>query len=139
PMAEGILGALAGREHGEIRSAGTIALEGLPAAHHAQQVVREHGGSIDEHQTRVLDRETIDWADLILVMDYKHYETVLEISPDGVVKTFLLREYRRKTKYTTVPDPVGQDITAYRQAASRMMPTLKIVAREIEARFKNAP
>lgn len=138
PMAEAILRTLVRPEHAAIRSAGTSAIEGLPAGTNAQQVVREHGGSVERHKTALLDRAAIEWADLILVMEYKHYETTLQIDPEAVVKTFLLREFGRKTKYTAVPDPVGQGIDAYRQAALSMLPTLKAVARDIEMRFKKA-
>jgi protein-tyrosine-phosphatase len=98
-------------------------------------VVKEYGGSIHHHQTTSLDKELVDWADLILVMEYKHYETVLEITRDAVVKTFLLREYKHKTKYNEVPDPVGRDLMAYRNAAVKMYPTLKRVAKDIKARL----
>ncbi len=136
PMAEGIFRTMVEGTCCEVRSAGTTAMAGLPAAQNAKEVVKEHGGSIDGHETRPLDRETIDWADLILVMEYKHYVATLEINPDAVVKTFLLREYRRRTRYTEVPDPVGQDITAYRRAAAKMVPVLKTLARGVAARFK---
>jgi protein-tyrosine-phosphatase len=129
---------LINRKYCEVQSAGTIAMGGLTAAHYAKQVVKEYGGTIDQHRTKSLDRELTEWADLILVMEYKHYETVLEIDPEAVVKTFLFMEYRRKTKYTEVPDPVGQDLDVYRRAAVKMMPTLKNLARDIEERFKKA-
>ena len=136
PMAAGILKTMVNRKYSEVQSAGTIAMSGLQAAHYAKEVVRAFGGSIDRHRTSYLDREKVEWADLILVMEYKHYETVLEIDPDAVVKTFLLREYKRKTKYTEVPDPVGRDLAAYQQAAMKMYPTLKRVAKDIEGRFR---
>ncbi|MDH4210450.1 MAG: L-threonylcarbamoyladenylate synthase [candidate division WOR-3 bacterium] len=136
PMAEGMLKTLINPKYCEVRSAGTIAMGGLQSAHYARQVVKEYGGSIDRHRSNYLDRELIDWADLVLVMEFKHYETVLEINPDAVVRTFLLREYRRKTKYTEVPDPVGRDLVAYQQAAVKMYPTLKRLAKDIEARFR---
>ncbi len=136
PMAEGIFRTLIERKYYEVKSAGTIAMGGLPAAHYAKQVVKEYGGSIHHHQTTSLEKELVDWADLILVMEYKHYETVLEVSRDAVVKTFLLREYKHKTKYNEVPDPVGRDLAAYRYAALKMYPTLKRVARDIKARFR---
>jgi hypothetical protein len=47
-----------------------------------------------------------------------------------------LREYRRRTKYNEVPDPVGRDLIAYKQSAAKMYPTLKRLAKEIEARFR---
>ena len=136
PMAAGIFKTLVNQRYCEVQSAGTIAIGGLQAAHYAKQVVKEYGGSIDRHRTSSVDRELVDWADLILVMEYKHYEAILEINPDAVVKTFLLREYRRKTKYTEVPDPVGRDLAAYQEAAMKMYPTLKRVARDIEGRFR---
>lgn len=138
PMAEGILKTLVDPKYCEVRSAGTIAMSGLQSAHYARQVVREYGGSIDHHRSSYLDRELIDWADLVLVMEFKHYETVLELNPDAVVKTFLLREYRRKTKYNEVPDPVGRDLNAYQQAAAKMYPTLKRLAKDITTRFQRA-
>jgi tRNA threonylcarbamoyl adenosine modification protein (Sua5/YciO/YrdC/YwlC family) len=138
PMAEGIFKTMVSRKYCEVQSAGTIAMGGLQAAHYAKQVVKEYGGSIDRHRTSYLDRELVDWADLILVMEFKHYETILEISPDSVVKTFLLREYKRKTKYTEVPDPVGRDLAAYQQAATKMYPTLKRVSKDIEGRFRRS-
>ncbi|MGD8978613.1 MAG: L-threonylcarbamoyladenylate synthase [candidate division WOR-3 bacterium] len=136
PMAAGILKTMVSMKYSEVQSAGTIAMGGLQAAHYAKQVVKEFGGSIDRHRTNSLDRELVDWADLILVMEYKHYETVLEINPDAVVKTFLLREYKHKTKYTEVPDPVGRDLAAYQQAARKMYPTLKRIAQDIKGRFR---
>ena len=135
PMAEGIFKTLVGRKNCEVQSAGTIAMGGLTAAGYAQQVVKEYGGSIDRHQTKSLNRELVDWADLILVMEYKHYETVLEINPDAVVKTFLLREYKRKTKYNEVPDPVGRDLAAYQLAVNKMLPALRQVAKDIADRY----
>jgi len=136
PMAEGIFKTLISPKYCEARSAGTVAMSGLQTAHYARQVVKEYGGSIDRQRSIYLDQELIDWADVILVMEYKHYESVLEISPEAVVKTFLLREYRRKTKYNEVPDPVGQDLGAYQQAAAKMYPTLRRLAKDVEARFR---
>jgi tRNA threonylcarbamoyl adenosine modification protein (Sua5/YciO/YrdC/YwlC family) len=136
PMAEGIFRTMISPKYCEARSAGTIAMGGLQAAHYARQVVKDYSGTIDRHRSRYLDRELVDWADLILVMEFKHYETVLELHRDAVVKTFLLREYRHRTKYTEVPDPVGRDLVAYQQAAAKMYPTLKRLARDVESRFR---
>lgn len=136
PMAEGIFKTEARGEHCEVKSAGTLPMQGLPAAPFAAEVVHEYGGSIAQHLTQSITQELIDWADLILVMEFKHYNTVLEMSPRAAVKTFLLKEYKRKTKYNEIVDPVGKDRQAYRQAARAMYPSLKFVARDIEKRFK---
>lgn len=136
PMAEGIFKTFVSSKHCEVKSAGILPMWGLPPAPFSVEVVNEYGGSIAQHLTQSITHELIDWADLILVMEFKQYNTVLEMSPRAAVKTFLMKEYKRKTKYNEIADPVGKDIQAYRQTARAMYPSLKFVARDIEKRFK---
>jgi protein-tyrosine-phosphatase len=83
-----------------------------------------------------LTRDLIDWADLILVMGYKHYEQVIDIQPEAAVKTFLLKEYKKKVKYNEISDPVGKDLKAYEAAAANMLSSLRLIARDIKRRFR---
>ncbi|MEO0136049.1 MAG: Sua5/YciO/YrdC/YwlC family protein [candidate division WOR-3 bacterium] len=136
PMAAGIIKTMVDEKYVEIKSAGTAAIDGLPASENAQSVVREFGGDISSHRTRYLTREMVAEADLILVMEYKHYETIIELSPEAAVKTFLLKEYKRFRKYRNeVSDPVGKDLSVYRDTALEMYPSLKFVAKEIKKRL----
>ena len=135
PMAAGILNSLIEPQYCEIDSAGTSALSGLPPAQFAMDVVKEYGGSIEEHRTKYLTYELIARADLILVMEIKHYDVVLELSSKARTKTFLLREYKRETGKKEVPDPVGKDRSAYEEVARIMLPILKKVARDIKRHF----
>ena len=98
-------------------------MSGLPPSDNGVQVVEEYGGSIKENLSQTLTRELIDWADLILVMGYKHFQCVL-------------KEYKRKVKYNEISDPIGQDIDAYRKTADSMLPSLKLIARDIKRRFE---
>jgi len=84
-----------------------------------------------------LTSECIDCADLMLVMGYKHFQHVIDIQPGAAVKTFLLKEYKRKVKYNEISDPVGQNIDAYRETAEKMLSSLRLVARDIKRRFGN--
>lgn len=135
PMAEGIIKNLLDERIVTIKSAGTAAMDGLPASENAQTVVKEFGGDLSKHKTKYLTKELVDEADLILVMEFKHYETVLELAPAAAIKTFLLKEYKRRTKYNEVSDPVGKDLEAYRNTALEMYPSLKFVAQDIKRRF----
>jgi len=135
PLAEGIFKTLLTEEYCAVQSAGILPMNGLPAAQFSVEVVKEYGGSITQHLTKNITRELIDWADLILVMEFKHYNTILEIASAAATKTFLLKEYKRRTKYNEVSDPVGLDINAYRVAAKEMLPSLKLIARDVEKRF----
>jgi protein-tyrosine phosphatase len=83
-----------------------------------------------------LDLEEIEWADLILVMSYGHFNRVIEMSRKAAVKTFFLKEYKRNVKYNEVADPVGRDLAAYRNAAQDMLPALRMVARDIRRRYR---
>ncbi|MEO0185177.1 MAG: L-threonylcarbamoyladenylate synthase [candidate division WOR-3 bacterium] len=135
PMAEGIIKTMVDQNYVQVKSGGTAAMDGLPASENARQVVKEFGGDISNHRTRYLTKEMIDEADLVLVMEYKHYETVLDLVPDATIKTFLLKEYKRRTKYNEVSDPVGKDLETYRNTALEMYPSLKFVAEDIKRRL----
>ena len=135
PMAEGILKTMVDETYCIVRSAGTLPMNGLPPSENGVQVVEEYHGSIKEHLSQTLSRELIDWADMIFVMGYKHFQHVIDIQPGAAVKTFLLKEYKRKVKYNEISDPVGQDIDAYRETAEKMLPSLNLIARDIKRRF----
>jgi tRNA threonylcarbamoyl adenosine modification protein (Sua5/YciO/YrdC/YwlC family) len=137
PMAMGLLRTLVDPGRVAVRSAGMNTVNGNPAAPNSIAIVRDHGGSIDDHRTQELTPELTRWADLILVMEFRHYEYVLQFAPDAVPKIFLLKEYKRNTRYNEIADPVGQDLEAYRRSALDMMPSLRFIARDIMGRFKN--
>ncbi len=136
PMAEGIFKTLVSKDYCEVKSAGTLPMGAVPTSQYAQEVVKEYGGCIKQHHSQTITKELIDWADLILAMEYKHYDTILGISSNAAVKTFLLKEYKRKTRYNKIFDPVGKDIESYRKAAKEMLSSLEFVARDVKKRFR---
>jgi len=135
PMAEGIFRTMVDEKYCRVKSAGTLYMNSMPASEYAQDVVKEYGGSIAAHRSQPITPVLVGWADLILVMEYKHYTSVIEIVPQAAVKTFLLKEYKRKTKHNKVHDPVGKDKTFYEQAARDMLPSLRFVAHDVMRRF----
>jgi tRNA threonylcarbamoyl adenosine modification protein (Sua5/YciO/YrdC/YwlC family) len=135
PLAEGIFKTMISEDYCQVKSAGIVPMDGLPPAQFSLDVVQEYGGSIAHHQTKRVTQEMIEWADLILVMEFNHYNAIVDIAREAAVKTFLLKEYRRRVKYNEVADPVGKDIHAYREAARDMLPSLKLIARDIKKRF----
>ncbi len=135
PMAEGILKTLISERYCEVKSAGTLPMEGMPPSENAQRVVEEYGGSRTHHVSQTITKELIGWADVVLTMEYKHYTTVLAIAPNSALKTFLMKEYKRRTKYSKVYDPIGKDIHVYRKTAKEMLPSLQLIASDIKRRF----
>jgi len=116
PMAEEILRqALAARgiEGITVASAGTGAWDGAPVSEGAYLVALEHGLDLSGHRARLLTREVVEEADLILTMARHHRARVEEL--DGGNKNYLLGEYAGRTGAgVEVSDPFGGEIEDYR-------------------------
>ncbi len=123
PMAEAICKVLLARRLGctvpqleergfLIRSAGVAASNGVPAAAHAIDVVRELGGSLENHRSRKVAANLVRQADCIFAMTNDHLEALLDVVPEVEHRTFLL-----DPTGGDVADPVGLDHDTYRRTA----------------------
>ncbi len=122
PMAEGMLRDRLKKVAGDrfvVRSAGTIATEGMPASIAAAQVMETRDVDIRSHRSRPVSRELIDWADVVLVMTSDHLAELHERYADSTQKVFLYSAYPGmdlEGKYG-VADPYGGDVEAYERVA----------------------
>ncbi len=136
PMAQGILRGMVPDPRIIIDSAGIAAPIDSGAMPHAQQVVKMFGWDISAHRTKPLTKDLVEQNDLILCMELKHFERVLEISPRAALKTFLLKEYKRgRVMKNEVSDPIGKDLKAYQESAREMLPSLNLLQRELKIRL----
>ncbi|MBH0230582.1 low molecular weight protein arginine phosphatase [Halobacillus yeomjeoni] len=90
PMAEAILKSKF--QDGEVKSAGIFAGKGDSIAKNSEEVLQEINLKID-HQTRPVDNELLEWADLILTMTDRHKQTLALQYPDFHDKYYTLKEY----------------------------------------------
>ncbi len=132
----------------EIRSAGTLSINGKPATSPAIAVAQEYGADLSRHRSRGLSEELLAWADLILVMGETHLRFIQEHYPEAAARTHLLRRFRRLPEEfvgnVEVPDPIGGDLEEYRACAQlidgeldRLVPILReLVEKEATARKK---
>lgn len=135
PMAEAIARAMVA-ERGiasvVISSAGTSAWDGAPASDAAVLVTMEHGMDLTGHRSRVLTREIVEGADLILTMGPHHLERVVALG--GREKAHLLTHYAsRGASSTPVADPFGGDLEAYRTTFDELHATIAQVLKRLEA------
>ncbi len=97
PMAEGLL-RLRLRERGipaEVSSTGLVAAgRAVPAD--ALAAARRFGVDLDAHRSRVLDRDQLDRADLVLTMEQAHVREVAVLDREHFGRTFTLREIVRR-------------------------------------------
>ena len=97
----------------EVTSAGTGAWDGAPASEGAYLVGLERGLDLSGHRARLLTRELVDEADLILTMARHHRARVDELGGEG--RVFVLGEYAgRDGDEAEVSDPFGGDLEVYR-------------------------
>jgi protein arginine phosphatase len=61
------------------------------------------------HVPKALDKQAIEWADLILTMNRQHKQIVTAIAPHAADKTFCLYEYAEGTTEAVIdPEDFGQ-------------------------------
>jgi len=131
PMAEAMLRELAetsGCSGLEVSSAGIGAWDGTPASEGAYLVLLEQGLDLSAHRARLLTREMVERADLILTMARSHLGRVRELGGGG--RAHLLGSYAgRPDRESEVGDPYGADLEQYRDAwreLSEMLPKVLV-------------
>lgn len=135
PMAEAIARRFAaerGLEDIEFGSAGTSAWDGAPASDGAMLVGMEEGLDLNAHRARMLSREIIADADLVLVMSPHHRERVAALG--GEAKTHLLTDFAaRASTERAVMDPFGGDLEMYRATFAELVRELDLAFQRIVA------
>jgi protein-tyrosine-phosphatase len=130
-MAEGYLEKRLKEENiqAEVRSAGTLGIEGMPPADFSIKILEDEGASVEGYQSKALTEDLVKWADVILVMEPNHKEKVTAITPEAGDKVHFLREFGDETGNLVIPDPIGRPLTFYQLS-------FKIIKKSIEEFIK---
>jgi protein-tyrosine-phosphatase/tRNA A37 threonylcarbamoyladenosine synthetase subunit TsaC/SUA5/YrdC len=134
PMAKAILEQRAKNMPVFAYSAGTAGIEGMSASEGARNAVKDFGADLSGHRSTGLTRPQIRDADLILTMEPRHRQQVLEMSPDAVSRTFVLPEYAGMVRTPEIYDPVGMSLEVFREVAKIIAACLDQVVRDIMQR-----
>ncbi len=94
-----------------ITSAGTDALLGFPADEPAQALMLARGLDLSAHRARQVSLAATRKADLILVMQKYHLESIVALDPTARGKTFLLGHWTAGE----IPDPYQRGDEVYAQ------------------------
>jgi L-threonylcarbamoyladenylate synthase len=143
PMAEALCKALLAQRLGcavseleakgfVVLSAGISAVEGMPAATHALEVVRARGGSLQEHASRRLTAELVRQADLIITMTRDHAKALVNYLPDAAHRTRLLHP-----QGGDIDDPIGTDRENYLRTAEQIATCLGPLVDELAVKRNN--
>lgn len=113
-----------------VGSAGTGAWDGAPASEGAYLVGLERGLDLSGHRARLLTRELVEAADLILTMARHHRARVDELGGEG--RVFVLGEYAgREGDDAEVSDPFGGDLEVYRDTCAELEALVAAVAERL--------
>src|SRR5437764_10905450 len=117
-----------------VTSAGTGAWDGAPASEGAYLVGLERGLDLSSHRARLLTRELVENADLILTMARHHRARVDELGGEG--RVFVLGEYAgREGDDAEVSDPFGGDLAVYRDTCGDVEALLQTAVERIVKEF----
>lgn len=130
-MAEAYLNKLAEEEGAriEVRSAGTLGLEGSSPSKEVIALLEKEGIDSSRYMSKGLSKEMVAWADIILVMAPEHKLAVLGLSPAAESKVRYLGEFNPDRGEIIIPDPIGRPLAFY-------ISSFKVIKQSIEEFIK---
>ena len=126
-------------ENIEAESAGLMAGDGCPAAHHSVTIAREWGDDLSTHASQPLTGELAQEAAAIFAMSSEHLYSLREYFDVDPEKIHLLGAFDDAESYDIL-DPFGGSREAYETCASRILRAVEGVADAIgrgEIRVQN--
>jgi protein arginine phosphatase len=122
PMAAALFNSKA-EKNGEVgqwlaRSAGTWALENQPASPHAISVMKERGIDLANHRGRQITSESLEEANVVIVMTQNHRDALAAEFPQHKKKIHLMSEIERRSYDIT--DPYGGMFSEYELCALKL-------------------
>jgi RpiB/LacA/LacB family sugar-phosphate isomerase len=96
-------------------SAGTHAVDGLPATAESQLALAEWRVDVSGFRSRCLSREMIRAADLIVTMTDAHRQEVLRLAPDVGDRVHVVTSFSASNRAPGIPDPIGGSLDVYRR------------------------
>ena len=140
PLAEALMRReLAALDRGDmsVTSAGTGAWDGAPASEGAYLVGLEHGLDLSAHRARLLTRELVESADLVLTMARHHRARVQELGGEG--RTHVLGEYAGQSgPQAEVSDPFGGDLEVYRETYAELEDMVRAAVQRLVAELPDS-
>ncbi|MCA1807866.1 MAG: low molecular weight protein arginine phosphatase [Kiritimatiellia bacterium] len=114
PMAEYLMRHhLRGVRGWSIASAGLFAAAGLPASAPAVEVLSEKGIDLTPHRSRLLTKDMVDSAALLVVMTRFHATELKARYPAAAGKVRMLSDFGDGAT-RDIPDPIGGSVEVYR-------------------------
>jgi protein-tyrosine-phosphatase len=100
----------------KVVSAGLSAIDNAAPTLEAVEVMEEHGIDVSGHRSRLLTKQMIEEADLVLTMETFHKEKIIQAYPqEADTKVFTLNEFVGDTRAPEIFDPIGKPKEVYEE------------------------
>ena len=118
PMAESMLQFKAKQRgmQANVISAGIAACQGKPAHKYTNQILKEYGLDASNHVAMQVNRDLMNWADLVLVMENGHKQHLESKYLESRGKVYRLGEWLGKE----IEDPIGKPVEMFEDAFKTM-------------------
>ena len=116
-MAEGYANKMAsdlGLKEVSACSCGTYASFEFPTPKIVLELLKNEGVDASSHVSTPATKETIEKADLILVMEKSHLSDIVSLYPSAKTKTFLLKDFAGVNSGGEIRDPIGKPDREYK-------------------------
>ena len=115
PLAEYLLRHRLGKQADwQVGSAGLFTGNGMTASQQAIEVLREQAIDLTPHRSRVVTKDIIDAATLIVVMATTHAAELKHRFPEAQDRIYLLKSFDPGCDGGDIPDPLGGTFAQYR-------------------------
>jgi protein-tyrosine-phosphatase/predicted ATP-grasp superfamily ATP-dependent carboligase len=101
-------------------SAGTYPKENRKPPDLARLTSKEFGVTLDDHRSRVVEPQLIEWASAVVCMDYRDYAELRRVFPDVKGKLFFLRSFDMTANDPEIGDPWGKTEDDFRRCFQRI-------------------
>jgi len=92
---------------------------GMGATEATMEILRSEGIDVSAHRSQGITKELIRRSDMIIVMERRQEERVLDAAPEVKNRVFLLKEFAKiADDNSDVDDPIGKSIEFYRHTFS---------------------
>jgi protein-tyrosine-phosphatase len=117
----------------EAKSAGVAAFPGAAPPEETLRAAVRAGLDASAHRARLVSRELLDWADLVLVMDETHRRALARQYPGFEGKTDLLKRYAGAPGKPEIGDPFGRPQEVHDACAAEIRDALERLADKLKS------
>ena len=107
----------------EVRSSGFHEVANRKSPNQAIESATEFGVDLSDHRSTTLDELLVSSADIIFIFEEKHRDSMVELFPDHIEKTYYLGDLKSHGS-TEIADPYGGDKKRFSEAYHQIIDAL---------------